>query len=543
MTSDTSDFSSIKDEALRRDVEQLCSANAGVRGVLERVVGYFAGAGGAGSTSATGATSPTRAATTPPGLAQLGAYVASVSPLGFAQPARKTLSLAVHAKALVLATPATGGVACAVGLARVAAVLCVPTPNKPRENYSLLVSVSSADALCFADPAILGAAQAAARPDALLCAFDNSGAVLDIKSPHDDLAATLQKQDPKKDRLLNVIRRVFPNIQEPDMKVFDQAAPGKLGRGGVCWINGLVKMKDGHLYLLPKTLFFGFKKPLLVLPHSQVRSISFAVITSRTFSLLIHYYPTVNDSSASSSSSSSSSSSISSLSKMESFELEMIDKSDLEGVLAYFKGRGIPVASADEPIPSNASLAATAKKKDSSADRVVLMGSGELVHDDDNDDDADQSTRLDSNGNVCNVDGNGDDEDSEDDADFVGNSDDDDDDLDEEYDSDHQTNDGSSDDDDDNDDNDNDEDDEQEEEEEEPLVIDNAMNDDETGSNVAKMSTASSSSSSRKRKSEEDLVVDGNSGKSKRQFLAVNQDEDEEEEDEDDEDDIDELEL
>lgn len=48
--------------------------------------------------------------------------------------------------------------------------------------------------------------------------------------------------------------------------------------------------KDGMLYFLPNFIFYGFKKPLMVIPLNLIVSVSYSSITTSTFNLIIKYY-------------------------------------------------------------------------------------------------------------------------------------------------------------------------------------------------------------------------------------------------------------
>ncbi|KAJ3081353.1 hypothetical protein HDU99_005919 [Rhizoclosmatium hyalinum] len=441
--------------------------------------------------------------------------IASIVDLSFALPARKKFTLAAHKNALVLTASASDTPVLSVPTESITSLLVLPTPHKPKQNFSVAWTVSSSESdLIYLDKAVLGPS---ATSDAFLFTFDNAGTQITFKSSTPALDGVLPKPAEKKDRIVEILRKTFEgsacHIEEPSMNVFNVSLGGKLGRQGVCWVDGLVKMKDGHFYMLPNTIFYGFKKPLLLVPIPQVRSISFAFITSRTFTLLVHYYPN------------STASSTSKLA-LETFELEMVDKSELEGVLAYFKGRGVPVASAEELLPGENGNGSSASG--SNKGKVVVLGAGEVA-DGDEDGEAVDASKQDVNGNALF------DEDEEDDEDFVANDESDGDDLDEEYDSEHQTDDGSTDDE--GDDDDDDEEDDDEDEEPEKIVLlddDDDMDAEPSGQRAASEPQVNS----RKRKSEDTLTA-AESGKSKRQFIAVD-DEDVEDEDEED---VDELAL
>ncbi|ORY51528.1 Rtt106-domain-containing protein [Rhizoclosmatium globosum] len=493
-------FSVIRDATLRRNAIQLSQRDGFAASVVSGLIALIR------SGDSLPQQQQQQQRQSAPSDTQLGFKIASIVDLSFALPARKKFTLAAHKNALVLTASASDTPVLSVPTESITSLLVLPTPHKPKQNFSVAWTVSSSESdLIYLDKAVLGPS---ATSDAFLFTFDNAGTQITFKSSTPALDGVLPKPAEKKDRIVEILRKTFEgsacHIEEPSMNVFNVSLGGKLGRQGVCWVDGLVKMKDGHFYMLPNTIFYGFKKPLLLVPIPQVRSISFAFITSRTFTLLVHYYP------------SSTASSTAKLA-LETFELEMVDKSELEGVLAYFKGRGVPVASAEELLPGENGNGSSASG--SNKGKVVVLGAGEVA-DGDEDGEAVDASKKDVNGNALF------DEDEEDDEDFVANDESDGDDLDEEYDSEHQTDDGSTDDEGDDDDDDEEEDDEDEEPEKIVLLDDD---DDMDAEPSGQRAASELQVNSRKRKSEDTLTA-AESGKSKRQFIAVD-DEDEDEED------------
>ncbi|KAJ3077034.1 hypothetical protein HDU98_009435 [Podochytrium sp. JEL0797] len=472
-TSDFSCYASIGDPQLRGDVEALHLRDSSAAALLLRLVAYF-------EEAKEGRPTPLEQPQMP-----LETPLASLKDLSFALPARKRLALAVSNTSIQLLANNTPSLA--LHTTHIARVLCLPTPNKQKPNYSLLIEVTESAQPLLVDNNIIGNAPVTA----LMFAFDNQGSIMSIESEIDSLKCTLSKTDDKKDRILNMLSHVLPasiQIEQPNMSLFDLASPNsKLGRANCCWVNGLVKMKDGHLYLLPQTVFFGPKKPLHILPIATIRAISFAFITSRTFTLLIHHRVTPGG-------------------ELESLEVEMVDKNELESVLAYFKGRGVRVADASEVLE----LEDAAK----STNNVVVIGTGRVMGD------SERVGAVPGEG----IDVNGDELDSdEEDEDFVGVCEDADDDLDEEYDSDHQTDDGDTADE-------SNSDSEAEDDDEDSASIGS------DGEPLVLESTSLGQDSSRKRKIGGDVLVEAG-GNSKRQFVVV------EDDGEDSEDDIDELAL
>ncbi|KAJ3225283.1 hypothetical protein HDU81_008040 [Chytriomyces hyalinus] len=352
----------------------------------------------------------------------IGHHILSVSPLSFAVP-RKKLSLFVHTKAFVLSTKPEYSrmqideIACIIPTSSVSAILCLPTPNKPKENYTVAICFDTMDSSVFNNPALSGQ-QTISSP--ILFSFDNTGATLSVVSSNLSFAKELSKTDLKRAPIIRCLNAAEygplqgpkPTVMEPCLSVLQANPPGKLGVSGCSWVNGHVKMKDGHLYLLPTGVFFGFKKPIHWIPHSHLHYISFSCITSRTFNLLLHHSNHAKGQQTNE--------------PLLEIEIEMIDKSELEGVLAYFKGRGIGVGE-----PAGASAVIDLDNAGSSGSR---KGKERLDTSD---------SKL--NGEQQPLDPNGqwDDED-EDDEDFVGQADSEDGHPDEEFDSDHQTDDESS---------------------------------------------------------------------------------------------------
>lgn len=58
-------------------------------------------------------------------------------------------------------------------------------------------------------------------------------------------------------------------------------------RPGMIRVTAYRGSKEGVLYLLEKYIFFGFSKPMVVLPLSSVVSVSYSTVTQKTFNLVV----------------------------------------------------------------------------------------------------------------------------------------------------------------------------------------------------------------------------------------------------------------
>ncbi|KAI8612364.1 hypothetical protein BC830DRAFT_578599 [Chytriomyces sp. MP71] len=398
-------LSLISDTQLRSDAARLCARNEETALLLERVVAYFVSK-----------PPPTRTIQTKPTSVQLGSHVFTVDDhLPFSNP-RKRLFLTLYQEIIMISSAATTMTTTAqeeqsasIPLSNITAILILPTPAKQKPNFTI--------AIFFSSPPLHSTLGTLSSP--LLLSFDDTGSPMSVSSMHDAYTMDLSKTQPKKDawiKLLGAMKqedgRPIPLFQ-PNPSIIPANPPGKLGTNGCGSVAAHVQMREGHLFFLPQCLFFGFKKPCTLVALSLVRWISFGCITSRTFSLHVHHTDANSDTDT--------------REAVEEFVVEMIDKVELEALVAYFKGRGVGIG--EESYQGKVGLA---KAK---PERVVLLGGGEL--------DLTETDEKDEGLNCADSD--------EDDGDFVGDSDgeDADEELDEEYDSDHQTDGESSDDDDD----------------------------------------------------------------------------------------------
>jgi hypothetical protein len=82
--------------------------------------------------------------------------------------------------------------------------------------------------------------------------------------------------------------------------------------------------KDSYLFFLPNGILWGFKKPLLFLPHERISAVSYVNVLQRTFNMSVE----VDTSSEGEESG-------------EEFEFAMLDQEDFGGIDAFVKRHGL----------------------------------------------------------------------------------------------------------------------------------------------------------------------------------------------------------
>jgi hypothetical protein len=83
--------------------------------------------------------------------------------------------------------------------------------------------------------------------------------------------------------------------------------------------------KDGYLFFLPNGILWGFKKPLLFLPHERIAAVSYTSVLQRTFNLSVEVDTSVRGGEES----------------QEEFEFSMLDQEDFAGIDGFVKRHGL----------------------------------------------------------------------------------------------------------------------------------------------------------------------------------------------------------
>ncbi|KAH6674598.1 hypothetical protein B0J14DRAFT_638301 [Halenospora varia] len=118
-------------------------------------------------------------------------------------------------------------------------------------------------------------------------------------------------------------------IMQADPKLFasEQKQPHRPGEKAV-FVKAFRGSKDGYLFFLPNGILWGFKKPLLFLPHERLAAVSYTSVLQRTFNLSVEVDTSSTEGGAVEESS-------------EEFEFSMLDQQDFDGISEYVKRYGL----------------------------------------------------------------------------------------------------------------------------------------------------------------------------------------------------------
>ncbi|KAI9593019.1 hypothetical protein BDF19DRAFT_415676 [Syncephalis fuscata] len=164
------------------------------------------------------------------------------------------------------------------------------------------------------------------------------------------------------------------------------------------YVNCHLKTRDGYLFFLDHGLFFGFRKPVLYLPLTDIAQVSVATITSRTFSLCI----TLKQPEQPIPSTNSVESSNNKKEKDRMVEFAMIDAGDFEPIVAYVRWAKLeapelyqsPNSNSNSSQATNKDASSTAGAKAKTNNDTLSATSQMLVDnvngDDDDDDEDDE---------------------------------------------------------------------------------------------------------------------------------------------------------
>lgn len=95
--------------------------------------------------------------------------------------------------------------------------------------------------------------------------------------------------------------------------------------------------KDGYLFFLPRGILWGFKKPLLFIPHESIVAVSYTSVLQRTFNLSVE----VDISSSSSGPKNEAGEEGEGEEETQEFEFSMLDQEDFANIDAFVKRHGL----------------------------------------------------------------------------------------------------------------------------------------------------------------------------------------------------------
>lgn len=115
-------------------------------------------------------------------------------------------------------------------------------------------------------------------------------------------------------------------IVEADEKLFasEQRQAHRPGEKAV-HVKAFRGSKDGYLFFLPSGILWGFKKPLLFLPHERIAAVSYTSVLQRTFNLSVEVDVSEKGGEET----------------QEEFEFSMLDQEDFAGIDGFVKRHGL----------------------------------------------------------------------------------------------------------------------------------------------------------------------------------------------------------
>lgn len=151
--------------------------------------------------------------------------------------------------------------------------------------------------------------------------------------------------------------------------------------------------KDGYLFFLPNGILWGFKKPLLFLPHERISAVSYTSVLQRTFNLSIEVDMSGPGGEE----------------NTEELELSMLDQEDFGGIDGFVKRHGLQDKSMAEQRKAKRLNVNVVKDEEGNVvgnveagelERAALEagGQGELDEDDEEEEDYDPGSEGESEG-------------------------------------------------------------------------------------------------------------------------------------------------
>ncbi|KAJ3299193.1 hypothetical protein HK104_009726 [Borealophlyctis nickersoniae] len=225
----------------------------------------------------------------PPHHSELGQLSYTICNVSFSSPARKKFDLQLSTSGLALVNPTTGAIDHSFPRSSISCAMCLPTANKVKAHHTVCILPSEGDAAVFG--------------------FDEDGAGFRVKEAAEEKEWVLGKGLSARTRIAEMFEKASDiTWMEPDPRIF--RAKSKAGQP---YVGAYMGTKDGSLYFFPAGILFGFKKPIIFVPHADIANLEIVNLTGRTFSLLLERR------------------------SGETHEFSMIDATDVEPVASYIE--------------------------------------------------------------------------------------------------------------------------------------------------------------------------------------------------------------
>ncbi|CAO3668158.1 unnamed protein product [Umbelopsis ramanniana] len=256
----------IDDQTLRNDLEKLTSNDPKSKQVIDRLITYFVTKSGAQDEESKNAK---RSLDESDGLELVKSNPTyKLKDISFTAPERKKMDLLVGERHLLI-QHYKSQYELAIPIERLDTLVCVPTPEKAKPVYTFILFEKNP------------------RTNAIVFSLPGHDAVYFYDMMAD---SSNPKGLYKTDDLCNFFenRIKIPRILRPSAEAFVYIKLSPLGQRQEHYgVKAYRKTSEGYLFFLPNGIFYGFKRPCLLFPLSDIGTTSFHDITQRTFNLTL----------------------------------------------------------------------------------------------------------------------------------------------------------------------------------------------------------------------------------------------------------------
>ncbi|KAJ3042261.1 hypothetical protein HDV00_007628 [Rhizophlyctis rosea] len=196
------------------------------------------------------------------GLDSLEAPLYTLQEVSIVSPFRKKLDVKFHPSGISLTNGKTQSTEYTLSRSTFAHLIRLPSPNKAKPHTTICVLSNTGDHLIFG--------------------YEEKGSNLRLVDHRSETTTTLDKDVNANEKILPAMAPVMTSgltWLEPDSGVVNKKKHP--------FVNCYVKAKEGQLYFLTEGIFFGFKKPIIYIPHEDIEQLNIMNVTGRTFSFII----------------------------------------------------------------------------------------------------------------------------------------------------------------------------------------------------------------------------------------------------------------
>ncbi|KAI8811121.1 hypothetical protein BJ742DRAFT_798285 [Cladochytrium replicatum] len=201
---------------------------------------------------------------------------------------RKKLDLRIGPAYVTLSKPNTTGssVDLSFPVANVSHLLVLPTAQKTKPHWTFGFVVISATSIS------LGKSRSDVV-DVIMFGIEDKEAI-SVTRTGDGARSQLPPSPDRRSSLASLLIQILRNaaLVEPDPKLFTPVLQRKLSseKQQQFGVYAFCGTKDGHIYLLPNGIFFGFKKPVMFFRSEDIISVEISK-PRKTFNITINYHP------------------------------------------------------------------------------------------------------------------------------------------------------------------------------------------------------------------------------------------------------------